>query len=529
MSTIKYRGPVVLAVLDGFGLRRERPGNAIKQASLPFLEKISRVYPSLSLEASGPAVGLAPGQMGNSEVGHLTMGTGQIIPQVSTMVDQALSSGVMWQSAAWQAAMQQLKQYHSTLHFAGIFSDGGVHSHIDHLFAMIRRAHEEGITKIRIHAVLDGRDVSPQSAEQYLAKLQALFAEFPDADYKIASGGGRMVFVADRYGNDWSVVKAGWDAIVHGRAPRQFSDPIQAVETLRSEQDDPQDQYLPPFVICQNDRPVGPVIDQDVIIYFDFRADRAVEISEAFTATDFSHFDRGHVPETLFVGMSEYDVDRHLPANCLVMPSSAELPLNQFLAQRQVSQLALSETVKFGHITYYFNGASYQPATLESHLEVSSDTAPFNTRPWMKSAEITDLLLENIEKYQFIRVNYPGADMVGHFGELYPTKIALEAIDLQLSRLATALDALGGVLLITADHGNAEELIDAEGLPKTSHTLNPVPLIFYDNTNNRTKYQFTPVKSPGIANIAATIAVLLGQSNTPHCWQPPLIQLIPAA
>ncbi len=526
MSQIQYRGPVVLAILDGFGLSRQLPGNAVKQADLPFLSHIVQKYPSLSLQASGEAVGVLPGQMGNSEVGHLALGTGQIIPQGSARVQSALQSGEIWQSSAWRNLIQYLKTHHSVLHFSGIFSDGGVHSDISHLMAMIKQAHQEGISKIRLHLVLDGRDVAPQSAERYIKQITDFFATFPGADYQIASGGGRMVFVADRYQNDWSIVKAGWDAMVHGQAPYQFESALQAIQSFRAQDPNLQDQYLPPFIITRNQRPVGQIVDHDALVYFDFRADRAVEISMAFTEPQFSYFDRGYTPEVFFAGLSEYDSDRHLPAQQLVAPLRAQTPLNQFLANRQITQLAISETVKFGHITYYFNGNSYEKAAGEQHLEISSDTQPFDTRPWMKSAEITDATLERLDQFQFLRLNFPGADMVGHFGELTPTRIALEAIDLQLSRLAAQINKLGGVLLITADHGNAEELIDNNNQPKTSHTTNPVPLIFYDNTLNLQRYQLKHFRSAGLANVAATIALLLGQTDYPDFWQPPLIEPI---
>lgn len=524
MNRLQYRGPVVLAVLDGLGLSRQLSGNAVKQANLPFLSSVVQKYPSLALQASGVAVGVPPDQMGNSEVGHLALGTGQIIPQGSARVQTALQSGEIWQSSTWRDLIHHLKTHHSALHFAGIFSDGGVHSDINHLMAMIRQAHQEGITKIRLHLVLDGRDVTPQSAEQYIQRITDFFATFPEADYKIASGGGRMVFVADRYQNDWAIVKAGWDAMVHGQAPHQFESALEAVQNLRAQDPAIQDQYLPPFVITKNQHPVGQILDHDALVYFDFRADRAVEIAMAFTESNFTHFERGYTPEIFFAGLTEYDSDRHIPAQQLLPPLKSQTPLNQFLASRQITQLAVSETVKFGHITYYFNGNSYEKAAGEQHLEIPSDTQPFNTRPWMKTAEITDTVLEHLDQFQFIRLNFPGADMVGHFGEMIPTKLALEAIDLQLSRLATQIDKLGGVLLITADHGNAEELLDNNNQPKTSHTTNPVPFIFYDNTANPQRYQLKHFESAGLANVAATVALLLGQSDYPDFWQPPLIQ-----
>ena len=335
-----------------------------------------------------------------------------------------------------------------------------------------------------------------------------------------------MAYVADRYNSDWNVVKAGWDAIVHGEANAKFASALEALAIIREADATIQDQYLPPFVIVEDGQPVGPVRDHDSFIYFDFRADRALEIAEAFTFKDFPFFNRGHLPKDLyFAGMTEYDSDRHIPEHQLVPPVKIKNTLNKFLSDKGLTQLAISETVKFGHITYYFNGNSYEKFPGETHINIPSDTRPFDTRPWMKSAEITDKVLASLKKFDFIRINYPGGDMVGHFGELEPTIVALEAIDIQLARIAKAVDRLGGILVITADHGNAEEVVDSKGRPKTSHTTSPVPCIFYDNTMNRTRYQLSSLKDPGLANLASTLVLLLGQPNYPDSWLPPLLDL----
>lgn len=555
MSRLHYQGPVVLAVMDGVGLSPLRSGNAVRQAHTEFLDYALTHYPNLPLAASGEAVGVMPGQMGNSEVGHNTLGSGQIIPQGIAQVEAAFQSGTIWESRAWRDLVKYCQKHTApTLHFCGIFSDGGVHSDIKYLEQMIARAYQEGIKRIRVHCVFDGRDVAPYSEPKYIRRLEQFFRRFPDADYRIATGGGRMVMTADRYGNDWPMVKLGWDAMVHGRAPHQFASAEEAIRKLRQLQPKVQDQYLPAFVIVDpQGHPVGRIKSGDAMIYYDFRADRAVEIATAFTAKSFKHFDRGTMPEIYFAGLTEYDADHHIPKRTLVPPITIEQPLNTFLGAHGITQLAVSETVKFGHITYYFNGNSYELAPGEEHLEIPSDPHPFNTRPWMKSAEITDAILERLHEFQFIRLNFPGGDMVGHFAELEPTIVALEAIDLALRRLASAVDQAGGMLIITADHGNAEELLDRDGNPKTSHTTNPVPCIFYDNTKNARRYRLVnpssriasstttrpvtasrstasrsttaPIPHPGLANLAATIATLLGQPDYPALWQPPLIQL----
>lgn len=555
MSRLHYQGPVVLAVMDGVGLSPLRSGNAVRQAHTEFLDYALTHYPNLPLAASGEAVGVMPGQMGNSEVGHNTLGSGQIIPQGIAQVEAAFQSGTVWESRAWRDLVKYCQKHTApTLHFCGIFSDGGVHSDIKYLEQMIARAYQEGIKRIRVHCVFDGRDVAPYSEPKYIRRLEQFFRRFPDADYRIATGGGRMVMTADRYGNDWPMVKLGWDAMVNGRAPHQFTSAEEAIRKLRQLQPKVQDQYLPAFVVVDpQGHPVGRIKSGDAVIYYDFRADRAVEIATAFTAKSFKHFDRGTVPEIYFAGLTEYDADHHIPKRTLVPPITIEQPLNTFLGAHGITQLAVSETVKFGHITYYFNGNSYELAPGEEHLEIPSDPRPFNTRPWMKSAEITDAILERLHEFQFIRLNFPGGDMVGHFAELEPTIVALEAIDLALRRLASAVDQAGGMLIITADHGNAEELLDRDGNPKTSHTTNPVPCIFYDNTKNALRYRLVnpssriaspttthpvtasrstasrstaaPIPHPGLANLAATIATLLGQPDYPALWQPPLIQL----
>lgn len=614
MKKLHYDGPVVLVVMDGIGLSLQRSGNAVRQAHTEFLDQAMANYLNIPLAASGEAVGIMPGQMGNSEVGHNALGAGQIIKQGIAQIEAAFQTGAVWDSKAWRGAMKFLGLKQSdqkptptqdsakstasktattdlanrpTLHFAGIFSDGGVHSDIKHLEQMIQRAYDEGVRKIRIHCIFDGRDVAPQSEPKYIERLEKFCAQFKDADFRIASGAGRMVATADRYENDWEMVKLGWDAMVHGKAPREFKSAKEAIETFRSEDPHIQDQYLPAFVVIENNaarsalaaraikaksskaelahgaRPIGKVQDGDAFIYYDFRADRAIEIARAFTEENFDKFDRSSrsttrktastksqsidgklqvsagiksnkpqdqnetsknwLPKIYFAAMTEYDGDHHIPKNILIPPIKIETPLNVFLGMNKISQLAISETVKFGHITYYFNGNSYKKAPREGQIEIISDTQPFNTRPWMKSAEITDAALSVMEKFQFIRINYPGGDMVGHFAELEPTIVAVEAIDIQLARLAQKVDELGGMMIITADHGNAEELIDRSGVPRTAHTTNPVPCIFYDNTKNAQLYHDAKVSDPGLTNITATIATLLGLPDYPAFWREPLI------
>ena len=549
MDKLSYDGPIVLAVLDGVGLAADAAGNAVSKARTSFLGRAAREYPHVALNASGEYVGLMPGQMGNSEVGHNTMGAGRIMKQDIARVEEAFSSGAVFESEAWKGAITRVLNrgeagsgvdksanpwYNveidpvKTLHFAGIFSDGGVHSHISHLEQMVAKAYEQGVRRMRVHAIFDGRDVSPQSEPKYIRRFEEFTKRFPDADIKIASGGGRQVCVADRYESDWSVVARGWDMMVNGEADYFFHSAEEGVSVLRRINPSVQDQDLPPFVVVDDEeKPVGKIEKGDALIYFDFRKDRAIEIAMAFTYWDFPYFNRGdYTPDDVyFVGMMEYNSDTHVPEHRLVEPVYAEETLHQFLGERRVSQLAISESVKYGHITYYFDGNSYDTMEGEEFVKIESDTGAFDERPWMKSAEITDEVLKRMDDYKFVRINYPGGDMVGHTANMEATIVAMEAIDLALARLAKRVDELGGCLVIVADHGNAEELLDANGQPKTSHTTNKVPCIIYDNTENRGRYRLASMVEPGLSNLAATMAVLLGQNDYPSEWDAPLISL----
>lgn len=523
MSKLNYKGPVVLVVMDGVGLRDQTEGNAVKQAHLETLHALMEKYPTAKLGASGEYVGIPKDDMGNSEVGHNAMGAGEIVLQRSAAVEKNVNTGEIFNTDTWLDIVEQIHNHNSTLHFMGIFSDGNVHSNIAHLEKMMAQAQKDGIEHIRVHALIDGRDVPPQSEPKYIQRLENFVHELGDPDYKIASGGGRMVITCDRYESDWSMVEKGWHTHVLGEG-RQFASATEAIETYRQENKDLQDQYMPAFVITKDGKPIGKIEDGDAVVYIDFRADRAVEMAQAFTYDDFSHFDRVRRPDVYFAGMTEYNEDLHVPEHVLVGSPVFEHTLTEYLATKGIKQYAISETVKFGHITYYFNGNSYHIPDGEVDEQVLSYTEPFNTRPWMKCAEITDKLIGAIEseQYDFLRVNYPGGDMVGHFGELEPTITAMESIDISIKRIIDAVDKLGGITVITADHGNAEELLNEDGTPKTAHTTNRVPCIFVDNTENANLYELS-TEDRGLANMATTIATLLGQE--PHeAWLPGIIE-----
>ncbi|MBQ6461419.1 2,3-bisphosphoglycerate-independent phosphoglycerate mutase [Candidatus Saccharibacteria bacterium] len=548
MDKLSYDGPIVLAILDGVGLAPDGPGNAVSKARTSFLGRVAREYLHVALDASGEAVGLIPGQMGNSEVGHNTMGAGRVMKQDIARVNEAFSSGEVFESDAWKGAIatvlkkdnrDNIDNYDkvwynkeiepATLHFAGIFSDGGVHSHIEHLEQMIERAYREGVRKIRVHAVLDGRDTPPQSEPKYIRRFEEFARRFSNADIKIADGGGRMVYVADRYENDWGMVARGWDAMVNGEADYYFKTPEEAISILRRINPSVQDQDLPPFVIVdENDKPVGKIEKGDALIYFDFRKDRAIEIAQAFTYWDFPYFNRGDYKPTdvYFVGMTEYNSDTHVPEHRLIQPIEIDETLHEFLSECGVSQLAVSETVKFGHITYYFDGNSYEKQSGEEFIEIESYKEHPATRPWMRSADIADTVIDNLDKYKFVRLNFPNGDIVGHTADMEATIIGMESVDLSLARIAEKVDALGGVLIVVADHGNAEELLDEKGGKKTAHTLNKVPCLIYDNTKNRAKYNLNNIDAPGLKNLAATVALMLGQNDYPEKWEQPLIYVI---
>ena len=531
------QGPVLTVVMDGIGIAPDNDGNAVAKADTPVLDRLMAKYPCLKLKAHGAAVGLpSDDDMGNSEVGHNALGAGQIFSQGSKLVTQSIESGKMFASDTWRKLIENVKTRDSKLHFIGLFSDGNVHSHINHLKAMIIRAKTEGCKKIRIHILLDGRDVGETSALEYIIPfeefLNGLKSDDKTFDAKIASGGGRMKITMDRYEADWEMVETGWKTHVAGEG-RYFNSAAEAVETYRKETSST-DQYLPPFVISENGVPVGTIDDGDSVVFYNFRGDRAIEISKAFEDKNFTHFTRAKYPDVFYAGMLEYDGDLHIPKNYLVNPPEIANTMGEYLANENITQLAISETQKFGHVTYFWNGnrSGKFSGELETYIEIPSDTVPFDQRPWMKCAEITDQLIECLRsgKYKFLRCNFPNGDMVGHTGNFFATKISVEALDLQLGRILSVVDELKGAAIITADHGNADEMYEIDKktkLPtdkaKTAHTLNPVPCIIYDNFYNG-GYTVKTDKSFGLSNVAAATVNLLG-FEAPGMWDESIISI----
>lgn len=534
---MKYSGPVAVIVMDGVGLTDREEGNAVKLAYTPNLDRLFADYKWTKIKAHGTAVGLpSDDDMGNSEVGHNAIGAGSVYSQGAKLVNESIETGAMYKASGWKEIIENVETNKSTLHFLGLFSDGNVHSHINHLKAMITEAKKEGIKKVRIHILLDGRDVGETSALDYVNPFEEFLAGLRDDsfDVKIASGGGRMKITMDRYEADWSMVERGWNTHVLGEG-RYFNSASEAIETYRKELG-VIDQDLPAFVIAEDGKPVGTINDGDSVIFYNFRGDRALEISRAFTDPDLNKFNRKTFPKVCYAGMLQYDGDLKIPERFLVNPPSISNTLGEFLANNNVMQLAIAETQKFGHVTYFWNGnksGKFNDA-LETYIEVKSDVVPFEQRPWMKAAEVTDKLIEELKtgKYGFVRVNFANGDMVGHTGSLQAARIAVETVDLALGRILPVIDELGGMAIITADHGNADEMYEIkkgqvsrnkDGSPKakTAHTLNPVPCIFYDNTENKDSYSIKE-GSFGLSNIAASVVKLLGFEK-PESWDESII------
>ena len=535
------RGPVVLVIMDGVGYGKYEEGDAVKASKMKYLDWFTANCPHTKLKAHGTAVGLpSDDDMGNSEVGHNAIGCGRVFAQGAKLVSESISSGLMYEGETWKKLIANVKAKNSALHFIGLVSNGNVHAHIDHLYAMVEQAHKEGVKKIRVHALLDGRDVDPTSALTFVTPLEEKLASYTDSDYQIASGGGRMFITMDRYNADWPMVQRGWYAHVLGEG-RQFESATRAIETYRAEQAGLLDQDMHEFVIAKDGKPVGTVEDGDSVILYNFRGDRALEITSAFeSGADFPHFDRKRVPACEYAGMMEYDGDAHVPHQYLVNPPTIDRTMGEYLTKTGVKLLAISETQKYGHVTYFFNGnkSGKFDEKLEDYVEVPSDTVPFEQRPWMKCAEITDKVIEAIKsgKYDHIRLNYPNGDMVGHTGVFNAVCCSMEGMDLQLGRLKAAIEEAGGILCLTADHGNSDDMyehakdgsvkMDKNGEPKakTSHSLNPVPGIIYDPEYKGEYDQSKLNEGLGISSWPATLIQLMGYKE-PSDYDKSLINL----
>ena len=531
------KGPLLLIIMDGVGIGKADETNAVYRADTPNLDKLFKSDLYTQLKAHGTAVGLpSDDDMGNSEVGHNAIGAGRIFEQGARLVNKALKTGRIFQSDVWDNIVKR-SQNGGTIHFIGLLSDGNVHSHIDQLFIMIDKCAELNFNRVRVHVLLDGRDVGERTALDYIKPTEEKLKKISETkgfDYAIASGGGRMKVTMDRYNSDWNIVKRGWEAHVLGEG-RKFPSASDAVKTFYEEDPKATDQYLPAFVIADDSGiPNGTINDGDAVIFFNFRGDRAIEISRAFSEKEFSEFDRGPLPDIFYAGIMEYDGDAHIPPNFLVQPPAIDRVISEYLCAEKVKTFAVSETQKFGHVTYFWNGnrSGYIDASQEKYVEIPSDRIEFDKAPKMKAKEITDTVIDLLKSgdYRFGRLNFPNGDMVGHTGMMDATIIAVETVDKCVGELLAVIKEIGGIAVITSDHGNADEMftIDKKGAKsvKTAHTLNPVPFIIYDPLYQG-EYRMTDIKEKGLSNVAATLLNLLGYEK-PEEYDPSLIEIVSA-
>jgi len=516
--------PVLLIVMDGWGLGSGGAADAIAQAHTPNVDRLWKNYAHTRLLTHGYNVGLpSEKDMGGSEVGHLTMGAGMVLEQGPTRIKNAIADGSFFNSEALKQAITAA-QGGGTLHLLGLLSDGNIHSHLSHFRALIDFAFESGIKRLRIHALLDGRDVGIQTAQKFVCELEEDFAfisSHEGFDYAFASGGGREVIIMDRDHN-WPKVAEGWDLMVHGKGKYRFPSMLAAIEYFRSAQPGLVDQDMPGFVIVDDeDNPIGIIADGDAVVMMNFRGDRAIEITEAFELDEFDAFDRGTRPDITYAGMMVYDEDRNLPALQLMGPTKVENPFGKRILGLGVKQFRLTETQKYPHVTFFFNGGYRKPLddTMEDYILIPSDKGiSFAAAPQMKAFAIADKAVELIEsgQYGFGLINFANADMVGHCGKIEPAIKAIETVDTAVGHIIDALEKVGGYALITADHGNAEEMLaiatDGSSEPSTKHSTNPVPCILFDPAydGNYALRQAQDDDQPGLSNLAATLFEIMG-------------------
>jgi len=526
-SVLNKNRPALLIVMDGWGIGTGGPEDAIALANTPVFDRLWANYAHTTLMTHGRYVGLPSDKdMGGSEVGHLTMGAGLILDQGPTRINKAIKDGSFYQSDALKKIIA-VGQTGATIHLLGLLSDGNIHSHLSYFRAVIDHAFESGVKHLRLHALLDGRDVGIQSAQKYICEMEEAFAFIngnAGFDYGFASGGGRERITMDR-DRDWSKVEAGWNLMVHGKGDYRFTSMMAAVDFFRQQTPGLVDQDMPGFVIVDAaDQPVGMVKDGDAVVMMNFRGDRAIEITEAFELDDFDGFERGGSngkgPDVTYAGMMVYDEDRNLPALQLMGPASVKSPFGKRILELGIRQFRLTETQKYPHVTFFFNGGYREPldASLEDYILIPSDKGvSFADQPQMKAAEIADKAVELVESgsYGFGLINFANADMVGHCGKVEPAITAIEAVDTAVGRIVEALQKAGGCALITADHGNAEEmqvlLKNGDHEASTKHSVNPVPCILFDPSYDGSYQLRQPDAAddiqtkPGLSHLAATL------------------------
>ena len=529
----KFRGrkPLIHIVLDGWGQAPPGKFNAISQANTPLMDYLVRQFPHTELMAHGIHVGL-PGakDLGGSEVGHMTMGAGKILEQGPASIKRLIERGEFQKSPVLQKLVRHCLENQTPLHLIGLLSDGNIHSHIDHFTAIIQHAFAAGIARLYVHALLDGRDTPIQSALQYTRKLEAVFhalkQQRPWIDYAFASGGGREVITMDRDDN-WTKIEEGWQAHVRGSSPNRFASMEQAIQHFRQKQPGIVDQDLPAFVLARDDGPIGVIEDRHCVISMNFRADRALQFAHAVLDDDFSHFNRNPRPRVQFAGMTVYEPDTRFPYNYIVEPTLVENPFGKRILEMGLQQFRLTETQKFPHVTYFYNGGYRDPLDPQAEIyqSIASDRiASFALAPAMKAAEIQKQAVTFIksQRFDYGLVNFANADMVGHTANLQATITAIEAVDRALAEIVKAIEQTSGLLVITADHGNADQMrsFNKEKKiwePDARHSLNPVPFIIYDPLYNHDYHLkcLTESEELNLSQVAATNFILLGRAVPP--------------
>ena len=534
IRNFQERRPLVNIVLDGFGLGKRDHTDAVFLANTPFFDHIVGKFANTTLVTHGRHVGL-PGEedLGGSEVGHLTLGAGKIISQGSTMINDSIRDGSFYKQPVLRECIRLAQS--GALHLIGLLSDGNVHSHLSHFKAVIEYAARQNVRKCYVHALLDGRDVGIQTADRYIQELLDIFnrirTDHPDWDYGFASAGGRECITMDR-DQAWEKVKAGWDTHVKGLSHNNFTSALEAIDHFRKKQPGLIDQDCPPFNIYNQDGKIPTINDGDAVIFMNFRADRAIEITRAFVEKNFNEFDTGKRPHIYFAGMTIYDEDNNIPENRIMGSPVVELPFGKRILELGLRQFRLAETQKYAHVTFFYNGGYRNPLNpkKETYYLINSDkVSSFAEAPKMKAAEIGQKAVEFIKsgKYGFGLMNFANADMVGHTGDMKATIEAVEAVDAALKIVCDAIAETNGIALITADHGNADEMLiyneksQMEEL-STKHSINPVPLIIFDpmyQNNYRLKKNET-TECLDLSMIAATNFILLGLSVPPDLSQP---------
>lgn len=512
--------PTVLIILDGWGYREQSDSNAIQAANTPVLDKLKNDYPNMLIKTSGMAVGLPEGQMGNSEVGHVNLGAGRVVYQDFTRITKSIKDNEFSQTPALCEAVDKAVSQEKAVHIFGLLSPGGVHSHEDHIFAMMELAKTRGATKVYLHAFLDGRDTPPRSAKKSIEKAQQKFTQlFTDSTAKgqIASVIGRY-YAMDR-DQRWERVEAAYDLMVSGISKYQYSDALSALEAAY--QRDENDEFVNASAILDTDGKAIEVNDGDALIFMNFRADRARQFSRCFTEHDFNGFTRKKVPAISdFVMLTQYAAD--IKANCAFAPQALTNVMGEWLAKHNKTQLRISETEKYAHVTFFFSGGQEEEFTGEKRILVPSpDVATYDLQPEMNSTLLTDKLIAAIEsaEYDFIVCNYPNGDMVGHTGDFSAAVKACEAVDTCIGRVVSALKSSGGECLITADHGNAEQMLDEKsGQAHTAHTCEPVPLIYVGRNA-------TPANTGTLSDISPTLLHLMDLKQPEEMTGSVLMQL----